>query len=67
MIIYKTTNLVNQKFYVGKDTNNNPNYYGSGKRLKLAIKKYGIVNFKKETLEVCNTLELLNERIKSNH
>jgi hypothetical protein len=25
------------------------------------------VNFKKETLEVCNTLELLNERIKSNH
>jgi group I intron endonuclease len=64
MIIYKTTNLVNQKFYVGKDTNNNPNYYGSGKRLKLAIKKYGIVNFKKETLEVCNTLELLNEREK---
>jgi hypothetical protein len=37
MIIYKTTNLINQKFYVGKDTHNNPNYYGSGKRLKLAI------------------------------
>jgi len=64
MIIYRTTNLINQKFYVGKDTHNNPNYYGSGKRLKLAIKKYGIVNFKKETLEVCNTLELLNEREK---
>ncbi len=46
MIIYKTTNLVNQKFYVGKDTHNNPNYYGSGKRLKLAIQKYGIENFK---------------------
>jgi group I intron endonuclease len=64
MIIYRTTNLINQKFYVGKDTHNDPNYYGSGKRLKLSIKKYGIENFKKETLEVCNTLELLNEREK---
>jgi group I intron endonuclease len=64
MIIYKTRNLINQKFYVGKDTHNNPNYYGSGKRLKLAIKKYGIENFKKEVLEVCDTLELLNEREK---
>lgn len=34
MIIYKTTNLINQKFYVGKDSHNNPNYYGSGSRLK---------------------------------
>jgi len=64
MIIYRTTNLINQKFYVGKDTHNNPNYYGSGKRLKLAIKKYGIENFKKKVLEVCDTLELLNEREK---
>ena len=57
MIIYKTTNLINQKFYVGKDTHNNPNYYGSGKRLKLAIKKYRIDNFKKEIIEICNNLE----------
>jgi group I intron endonuclease len=64
MIIYKTTNLVNQKFYVGKDTHNNPNYYGSGKRLKLAIQKYGIENFKKEILEICESLERLNEREK---
>lgn len=64
MIIYKTTNLVNQKFYVGKDTHNNPNYYGSGKRLKLAIQKYGIENFKKEILEICESLEHLNEREK---
>ncbi len=64
MIIYKTTNLVNQKFYVGKDTHNNPNYYGSGKRLKLAIQKYGIENFKKEILEICETLDQLNEREK---
>lgn len=64
MIIYKTTNLINQKFYVGKDTHNNPNYYGSGKRLKLAIQKYGLENFRKEIIEVCNTLEELNAREK---
>jgi group I intron endonuclease len=64
MIIYKTTNLINQKFYVGKDTHNNPNYYGSGKRLKLAIQKYGLDNFKKEIIESCNCLEELNEREK---
>lgn len=64
MIIYKTTNLINQKFYVGKDTHNNPNYYGSGKRLNLAIKKYGIDNFKKEIIEICNNLEQLNDREK---
>jgi group I intron endonuclease len=62
MIIYKTTNLINQKFYVGKDTHNNPNYYGSGKRLKLAIQKYGIENFKKEIIEICDSMEKLNER-----
>ena len=64
MIIYKTTNLINQKFYVGKDPQNNPNYYGSGKRLKLAIQKYGLDNFKKEIIEVCNTLEEPNAREK---
>lgn len=62
MIIYKTTNLINQKFYIGKDTHNNPNYYGSGKRLKLVIKKYGIKNFKKEIIEICDNLVQLNER-----
>jgi group I intron endonuclease len=64
MIIYRTTNLINQKFYIGKDTHNNPNYYGSGKKLKLAIKKYGKENFKKEILEICETKEQLNEREK---
>jgi len=51
MIIYKTTNLANGMIYVGKDKHNNPNYIGSGKILKRAIKKNGKGNFKKEILE----------------
>jgi group I intron endonuclease len=53
MIIYKTTNLVNNKIYVGLDSKNNPNYLGSGVKIKLAIKKYGKDKFKKEILEEC--------------
>jgi group I intron endonuclease len=53
MIVYKTTNLLNNKSYIGKDSNNNPNYLGSGKALVNAIKKYGKDNFKKEILEYC--------------
>lgn len=52
MIIYKTTNLINGKWYIGQDSKNNPVYYGSGKLLKKAIKKYGKQNFTKEILEI---------------
>jgi len=47
-IIYKTTNKINNKFYVGYDTKNNPKYLGSGLLLKRAIEKYGQENFKKK-------------------
>lgn len=62
MIIYRTINMVNNKFYIGKDTKNNPNYLGSGKLLQRAIQKYGRENFKKEILEYCDNKKLLNER-----
>ena len=55
MVIYKTTNLLNGRFYIGKDVKNNPNYFGSGVILKLAIKKYGKENFIKEILCECGT------------
>jgi hypothetical protein len=62
MVVYKTTNLINGKSYIGKDKHNNPNYLGSGKRLQYAIKKYGKENFKKEILEHCNSYDELRDR-----
>jgi hypothetical protein len=60
MIIYKTTNLINDKIYVGQSCNNNSNYYGSGKYILNALKKYGKENFKKEILIVCKNKHELN-------
>lgn len=54
-VVYKTTNLLNGKWYIGKDEKNNPNYLGSGVLLTCAIKKYGRENFKKEIIAVCDT------------
>jgi group I intron endonuclease len=51
MQIYKITNKINGKVYVGKDESSRINYYGSGKNIRAAIKKYGIDNFEKEILE----------------
>jgi len=62
MIIYKTTNLVNGKFYIGKDAKNKRTYLGSGKILKQSIQKYGKENFVKEILEYCTDLEHLSQR-----
>jgi len=58
-IIYKTTNLVNGKIYVGQhNTSADDGYLGSGNLILLAIKKYGRENFIRETLEYCNSVSV---------
>ena len=60
--IYKTTNVLNGKIYIGKHQTENPNdaYLGSGKALKKAIRAYGVENFCKEVLFVFGTEEEMN-------
>ena len=61
--IYKTTNLINGKIYVGKKKSSvflGETYLGSGKYLNNAVNKYGKDNFKVELIEWCNTLDEQN-------
>lgn len=53
-IIYKITNNINGKIYIGKTIRDVPDYYGSGIKITHAIKKYGIENFSKEILVTCD-------------
>ncbi len=66
MYIYKITNSINGNSYVGLKTSTveeSESYYGSGKLIQDAIKKYGKHNFTKEILERdIVSFELLCER-----
>ena len=61
--IYITTNLVNGKKYIGqrKFSGTWIKYLGSGKAIKLAIKKYCRKNFSREIIYIAHTLEELNK------
>jgi hypothetical protein len=75
-ILYKTTNLKNNKFYIGvHETNNlNDGYLGSGKKFKNSLYYHGKENFKLEILEYFDNskkmyqreLEVVNEELLKN-
>lgn len=61
-LIYKITNLMNNKIYIGKTTEfNEKKYFCGGQAINKAIKKYGKHNFKREILGYCSSLKELNE------
>lgn len=64
--IYKTTNLLNNKFYIGMHSTSNlkDGYIGSGTSLRHAVRKYGVNNFKLEIIEWCENREILIQREK---
>jgi len=55
--IYKTTNLINNKIYIGQHKSEvfDETYFGSGKMITEALHKYGKNNFKCEILEWCES------------
>lgn len=73
--VYKTTNLVNGKIYIGvhKQTRSKDWYIGSGRAFSTAVKKYGRESFSKEVLFEYSTAkeaydkeaELVNEEFVS--
>jgi group I intron endonuclease len=60
--IYKITNKINGKIYIGKHQTNNPNdsYFGSGKAIAEAIRKHGKNNFTKEVLFIFDSENEMN-------
>ena len=72
MIIYKATNIINNKCYIGQttktlDTRKKQHLYAAEKKnsnfhFHNAIRKYGKENFKWETLEKIKEKEIITER-----
>ena len=62
--IYKITNTINGKIYIGKHQTKDVNdaYMGSGKYLRRAIEKHGFENFSKEILFVFDTEDAMNAK-----
>lgn len=58
-LVYKTVNMTNDKFYIGKHSTDviDDDYLGSGLLISAAIAQYGKENFKREILHFCESSE----------
>ena len=65
-MIYKTTNTITGRYYIGMHSTDklNDGYLGSGRRLKYSVKKYGRDNHTVEILEHCSDRTSLIEKEK---
>lgn len=59
--VYRVTNRVNGKIYIGVHITSNldDGYMGSGLALKRAIEKHGLNNFDKEVIALCDSAEAM--------
>ena len=64
--IYKITNNINNKIYIGKREKSvfDESYWGSGKHISYSIKKHGKENFSREIIEWCDSRESLCKKEK---
>ena len=62
-IIYKYTNKINGKIYIGQTKREEPRKHDKNtSMLRFAIDKYGIQSFEVEVIDCANTREVLNEK-----
>lgn len=61
--VYRITNNINGKTYIGSHAGYNPSYMGSGVALKSAYDKYGPENFTKEVVIHCEKFQEVEEQI----
>ena len=60
MFVYKITNQLNGRIYIGQHVPNCNAYFGSGPLIKQAIDLYGKTNFTREIIERCTSRGELN-------
>ena len=61
--VYRITNNINGKTYIGSHAGHNPRYMGSGVALKRAYKKYGLINFTKDIVIHCSDYQKAEQQI----